>query len=83
MAFASLRGAFSRWRKAAYKVIRDFGRVPLYTKLKDGKPQEFWSEIDTFLKVFGTIRTQKYIKKASTGWKLHKPRLQGWDSMIF
>jgi hypothetical protein len=63
----------------AYVVIRDYGHTPLYTRREDGKTQKFWNEIDTLLKVFSTIRTQDYIKKATTGWKFRKPRLQGWD----
>ena len=64
---------------AAYSMIRDNGQRPLYTKLEDDKNQEFRREVDTFLKVFQTIRTAEQIKKSTAGWKVRTPRLRGWD----
>lgn len=65
--------------KAAFDTIREYGDLELYCKQEDGKPKQFWSIIDDFLKDLGAIRTATNMRKASAGWQLVESRLQGWE----
>jgi hypothetical protein len=64
---------------AARDAIRQSGNVALYIRTEDGKPQEFWSEIDNILKDFETIRTEEAVRNWARGRMLRPSRLQGWD----
>jgi hypothetical protein len=64
---------------AALDIIREFGDLELYFKQEDGKPKQFWSVIDDFLKDLAAIRRATNMRKASAGWQLVESRLQGWE----
>jgi hypothetical protein len=46
--------------KSAHAAIQNSAHISLYIRHEDGKPKEFWNEIDNILEDFGTIRTEEY-----------------------
>jgi hypothetical protein len=62
----------------AYQKLLALKDEVLYT-MSDGKDKKVWSVIDDFLKDLSVLRMAMNVRRTSSGWKLSKSRLQGWE----